>query len=462
MNEIIYSTATQLAQAIREKKVSSEEIVRAHLERIEQVNGRLNAVVQLAADTALEGARRADHALTRDEAIGPLHGVPVTIKDAFETAGIISTGGTLGRKKFVPTTDASAVARLKAAGAIVLGKTNLPEFSMGMESSNLVYGRSNNPYDLGRTPGGSSGGEAAIIAAAASPLGIGSDAGGSLRWPVHCCGIVGLKPTSGRCPRTGHWPPFGGVYGLITQVGPMARSVRDLAVALPILAGMDWLDPTVVPMPLGDPDEVDLHSLRVAFHLDNGLATPTTEMKQAVRRAVDGLEGAVAVLEEKRPEVLTMSSRIYAAIFGADGGESARRYLHEAGSERMSPDLKARIDVMGVAISTHELLDALVLMEEYRSGMLEFMKGYDVMVEPAAVGPAPLHGHGYDGFPESGSYRHAYNMAGWPALVIRGGTSSEGLPLGVQIVSRPWREDLVLAVGAHLEIALGTFPRPTL
>ena len=242
----------------------------------------------------------------------------------------------------------------------------------------------------------------------------------------------------------------------------MARSVPDLAMALPILAGMDWLDPTVVPIPLGDPNEVDLHSLRVAFHLDNGLATPTTEMKQAVRRAADCLEGAVAVLEEKRPEALTMSSRIYAAIFGADGGESARRFLHEAESERMSPDLEARIDVMGGSISTHELLDTLVLMEEYRNEMLEFMKDYDVMVEPAAVGPAPLHGHGYDGFPESGSYRHAYNMAEWPALVIRGGTSSEGLPLGVQVVSRPWREDLVLAVGAHLEVALGTFPRPTL
>lgn len=460
MSDIIFSTATKLAQSIREKEVSSEEVVKAHLDRIEAVNDKLNAVVLLTADAALEGARRADAALARGEVQGPLHGVPVTIKDAFETAGVVSTGGTLGRREFVPTEDATAVARLKAAGAIMLGKTNLPEISMGMESSNLVYGVANNPYDLGRTPGGSSGGEAAIIAAGGSPLGIGSDAGGSIRWPAHCCGIVGIKPTTGRSPKTGHWPAFGGVYSMVTQIGPMARSVADLALALPLIAGMDWTDPTVVPMPLGDPNDVDLKTVRVAFHADNGLATPIPEMQRAVLNATRGLEGVAASVDEARPEALAQASEVYAEIFRADAGEGARRLVEGAGSEEMAPRLKDRIAMIGGPSSIYDFLDTLVNIEQFRSGMISFMRDYDVIVGPAAVGPASLHGHGYDGWPECHSYLHAYNMAGWPGLVMRGGTSPEGMPLGIQIVSSPWREDLVLAVGLHLEKALGRFPHP--
>ena len=460
MDEIIFSNASVLADSIAQKKVSSEEVVRAHLDRIEAVNGKLNAVVVLTADAAMEGAKAADASLARGESRGPLHGVPVTIKDAYETAGVVSTGGTLGRKDHVPAKDAVSVARLKRAGAIMLGKTNLPEISMGFESSNLVYGAANNPYDLGRTPGGSSGGEAAIIAAGGSPLGIGSDAGGSIRWPAHCCGIAGLKPTTGRSPKTGHWPAFGGVYSLVTQVGPMARSVADLALTLPLLAGMDWVDPTVVPMPLDDPDKVDLGTLRIAYHADNGLATPTPEMQQAVRDAARSLEDVASSVDEALPDAMAMASDIHAAIMGADAGEGARRILRNAGSERMAPRLEERIAMMGGPISVGELLVTLEQMEEYRSGMLSFMRDYEVMLGPAAPGPASKHGHGYDGFPESGSYSHAYNIAGWPALVIRGGTSPEGMPLGIQIVSRPWREDLVLAVGMYLERALGSFPHP--
>ena len=203
MHEITDSTATQIAEAIRGRRLSSKDAVRAFLSRIDDVNAKLNAIVVLCRRSALEEARRADEAVERGEKLGPLHGVPITIKDAYEMSGVVSTGGTLGRKDFVPDRDATVVARLRQAGAIVLGKTNLPEISMGFESSNLVYGRAKNPYDTGRTPGGSSGGEAAIIAAGGSPLGVGSDAGGSIRWPAHCCGIAGLKPTTGRIP-TGH------------------------------------------------------------------------------------------------------------------------------------------------------------------------------------------------------------------------------------------------------------------
>ena len=463
MHEITDSTATQIAEAIRGRRLSSKDAVRAFLSRIDDVNAKLNAIVVLCRRSALEEARRADEAVERGEKLGPLHGVPITIKDAYEMSGVVSTGGTLGRKDFVPDRDATVVARLRQAGAIVLGKTNLPEISMGFESSNLVYGRAKNPYDTGRTPGGSSGGEAAIIAAGGSPLGVGSDAGGSIRWPAHCCGIAGLKPTTGRIPRTGHWPPFGGVFSLVTQPGPMARSVRDLALALPILAGPDGQDPTVVPIGLGDPDRVSLGRLRVAFHTSNGVAEPTEELKEAVRRAARLLEDEVETVNEDRPQALEETPALHASIMGADAGQVARAILREAGSPEMDPDLKARIAMMpSEPVSVKEFMDDLARLEGYRSRMIGFMQGYDVLLGPAAPVPAALHHHGYDGFPESGSYSHAYNLAGWPALVIRGGTSPEGLPLGIQVISTPWREDVVLAVGTYLEESLGPFPGPEL
>jgi len=254
MDELIYASATALAKAIRAKEVSSQEVIHAYLERVEGVNPQLNAVVQLTADMARQHAREADKALARGEVRGPLHGVPMTVKDSLDTAGVITTAGTLGRASFVPAQDATVVARLRAAGAILLGKTNTPELTLSSETDNLVYGRTNNPYDPSLIPGGSSGGAAAIVAAGGSPFDLGSDTGGSIRQPAHFCGIAGIKPTSGRVPRTGHIISFDmGALDALTQIGPMARFVQDLALILPVIAGVDWRDPAVVPMPLGDP-----------------------------------------------------------------------------------------------------------------------------------------------------------------------------------------------------------------
>jgi amidase len=456
MPEVTGLSATELARAIRDKRVSSLEVVEAHLKRIEEVNGRLNAVVQLLADSARKAAGNADAAIARGEIIGPLHGVPFTVKDALEVEGVISTGGTKGRASFVPDRDAPVVARLRGAGAILIGKTNVPEISFGLECSNLVYGRTNNPWDLERTPGGSSGGEAAIIAAGGSPLGLGSDAGGSIRWPAHCCGIAGIKPTSGRVPRTGHWPPFGGVFAAVTQIGPMARSVDDLVLTLPILAGMDWVDPTVVPIPLGDPDQVDLKEVRVAFHADNGVATPTPETMDAVRSAAALLEGSVKSIEEGCPRAIEQASQLHMELHGADGGESARGILKSAGTDEMDPFLQKRLELAAPhRMTTTQFLETVVRWEAYRSEMLSFMEDHDVILGPASAHPASLHGRSMDYFPGGFSYSHAYNVAGWPAVVIRGGTSPEGLPIGIQVVSRPWREDLALAVARFLEKALG-------
>src|SRR4051794_2138268 len=301
MNELVFRSASALARAIRTRDVSSVEVVEAHLRRIEAVNPALNAVVHLDRDGALAAARTADAELTRGGTIGPLHGVPVTVKDNLDVAGLPCTGGTLGRAGTMATEDATIVARLRSAGAIVLGKTNLPEMALAFVTDNLVYGRTNNPYDPTRTPGGSSGGEAAIIAAGGSPLGVGNDMAGSIRLPAHFCGIAGLKPTTGRVPLTGFFVPVAGLLKPFWQHGPMARRIEDLALGLAIMAGPDGHDPSMAPVPLGESAAVDLRTLRVAIHADNGIASPTPETAEAVRRAATALRGAGATVEEDRP-----------------------------------------------------------------------------------------------------------------------------------------------------------------
>ncbi len=298
---IVSASAAELAEAIRSKKWSSKEIVEAHLDRIAKVNPKLNAVVQLTAEAARKEADEADAALARGEIKGPLHGVPITIKDTLETTGVICTGGTKGRANFVPKADATAVARLRAAGGIILGKTNVPELAGAAETDNLVYGRTNNPYDLARTPGGSSGGEAAIIAAGGSPLGLGTDAGGSIRIPAHYCGLTAIKPTSGRVPRTGQFPLPLGARNPVFHVSLIARKVRDLALGLPIISGPDFRDHSIVGMPLGDPSKVVLRDLKIAYFDDDGVAPPTSEIAAAVRDSAKAFADAGVKVEESRP-----------------------------------------------------------------------------------------------------------------------------------------------------------------
>jgi amidase len=463
MNELLSSSASALAQAMRSKKVTVKEVVEAHLQRLAEVNPALNAVVQLAGERALEEARRADQALLKGEKVGPLHGVPMTIKDSLDTAGVISTGATTGRTTFVPRQDATVVARLRAAGAILLGKTNTPELTLAGETDNLVYGRTNNPYDLSRTPGGSSGGAGAIIAAGGSPFDIGSDTGGSIRLPAHFCGIAGIKPTSGRVPRTGHVVPFGlGAVDALTQNGPMARYVADLALILPIIAGVDGIDPAIVPMPLEDPQHVNLQSLRVAVHTDNGVKTPTPEIIAAVQRAAQALAEAGLRVTEDRPAVLPRTFELSRDLSGGDGRAWVRRLLDKAGTTDIHPWLRRRMDE-SQPLSVAEYTAMLEDVDRFRSDMLVFMQQYDVILCPVCAFPAPPHGTTFEAEMWKGfSYTGTYNITGWPGAVVRAGTSPEGLPIGVQVVARPWREDVALAVAQHLETALGGWQPPTL
>ena len=255
MDDLIYSSAIDLAAAIRSKRVSAVERTQAFLSRISAINPALNAVVQRREEGAIADARRADDALAPGENVGPRHGVPMTLKDCFETRGVITAVGTTGLAGHVPERDATVAARLRRAGAILLGKTNVPEILLRFATDNYVYGRTNNPYGLDRTPAGSSGGAAAIVAAGGAAFDIGSDAGGSVRVPAHFCGIAGLKATAGRVPRTGHipFPEFGALEALF-QLGPLARRVGDLLPILRVIAGPDGGDPFIAPVPIGDED----------------------------------------------------------------------------------------------------------------------------------------------------------------------------------------------------------------
>ena len=464
MDEIIYASASELARAIREKEVSSSEVVEAYYARIAEANPKVNAVVLLTEDAARARAREADEALARGESWGPLHGVPVTIKDAFEMAGVVSAGGTKGRAAHVPEEDAAGVARYKGAGAVILGKTNTPEVSLAFESDNLVYGQTKNPYDLTRTPGGSSGGEAAAIASGMSPLGLGSDAGGSIRLPAHFCGIAGIKPTSGRTPRTGHFPPMGGLLDSIWQIGPLARRVEDLALALPLLCGGDWLDPTVAPVPLGDSSEVDVKKLRVAFHTDNGIVAPTEDIARAVLDSARVLKEAGAEVVEVRPPVPANAYEMLLGLYGADGGAGLRMLLTLTGTDETHALMTRLLEVLSqVSLTTAELSGLVFQLDMWRSQMLSFMRDYDLVLCPPCAREAMPHGTTFDDDNQLFfSYTMLYNMTGWPGVVVRAGTSRDGLPVGAQLVARPWREDVALACALEVERALGGWQRPPL
>jgi amidase len=448
-------SAAAMAAAIQSRELSSEELVTACLHRIAAVNPKLNAVVQQRAEGALVDARSADAALRRGQTLGPLHGVPMTIKDSLDTAGVISTAGTLGRASFIPERDATAVARLKKAGAILLGKTNTPEFTLYVETDNLVYGRTSNPYDVTRIPGGSSGGAAAIVAAGGSPFDIGSDTSGSIRIPGHMCGVAGLKPTSGLVPRTGHIISWGGVLDGWTQLGPIARFVEDLRLILPVIAGIDWQDPGIVDMLIRDPGDVDIRGLTVAYHTDNGLDRATPEIVSTVQTVAAFLADRGLAVREARPPV--ESTLKVMEVAGADGAAWLWRLVDRANTKKLSAAIEGWKTVKPV--SSAELTAEVEAMDKYRSGMLAFMETHDVIVSPVESYAALPHGA--TSKRENGlTYVSPYNISGQPAATVRVGTSADGMPIGVQIVGRRFREDVVLAVAQLVEDQFGGWKRP--
>jgi amidase len=462
--DITSQSASELAAAIRSKKLSSKAVVEAHLDRIAKVNPKLNAVVQLTADAARKEADEADAALARGDIKGALHGVPVTIKDTLETTGVICTGGTKGRANYIPKADATAVARLRAAGGIMLGKTNVPELAGAIETDNLVYGRTNNPYDLARTPGGSSGGEAAIVSACGSPLGLGTDAGGSIRIPAHFCGLAAIKPTSGRVPRTGQFPMPLGARNAVFHVSLIARKVEDLALALPVIAGPDFRDHSIVGMPLLDPKAITLSGLKVAYFEDDGVATPTKEISAAVRDSAKAFMEAGLKVDEIRPPEAEKAGTVYYDMSRGDGGAGTRAFLKSIGTDQISPLFEKALtySVAPAMANTTDALAGFVRWDLFRNSMLRFMENYDAILSAVAPFPALPHGTSFDEQNRKGfGYAQAYNLTGWPSATVRVGTSPEGLPLNVQVAARPWREDVALALVQHLEQTFGGWKMPT-
>ncbi|MBC7983496.1 MAG: amidase [Candidatus Obscuribacterales bacterium] len=473
--EIIYMSATKLAEMIRAKKVSALEAVNAFIDRQIAVNDMLNAVVMNSYAKARAEAKVLDAKAAKGEWMGALHGVPMTIKDSLDTEGVITTGATYGRQQFIPKKDATCVARVRKAGAILLGKTNTPEFTLGglggiSAASNLLYGSSHNPYDLSRTTAGSSGGAGAIVAAGGAAFDIGSDWGGSIRGPAHINGIAGIKPTSIRVPRTGHIVDYGGIFDLWQQLGPMARRVEDIALITPIISGPDFQDASCAPVPWADPSKVELKILKVAFCADNGgvdRQATDEDTKKTVRQAAKWLEAAVMSVEETAPtQALKDIAAARQKMSSGDGGAFYQRLADRWGTKNISPQRKNTM-ANAKPLNSAEMVEAWEMQDDAKSRMLDWMKSYDVFICPTGNKPAqPIDGEGGGGggggAPGSGwPYTGVFNCSGWPVVVVRCGSSADGkLPIGLQVVAAPWREDLCIAVASFLESQSGGWKKP--
>lgn len=458
-------TATELVGLLRRGEVGSRELTNRYLERLEHADARLNAVTHLAAAEALAAAEEADAARSAGERL-PLAGLPVTVKDSLAVAGLPWGSGSLARAGVVADADATVVARLRAAGAVVVAKTAVPEYTWSYETDCVSSGRTLNPYDAERTCGGSSGGEAALLAVEASAAGIGTDGLGSIRVPSHFCGVYGLRPTAGLVPETGVWPTTRdtGMLDMSTP-GPLGRSVDDLALLLGIVAGADGADPFAHDGQVRDHRAVELDGLRVGFYVDDGVGGATAETVASVRRAAAALADAGAVVVEAPPPALHDVTEVAFRMMAADGGAQARADLAPAAGRHVPQVTWLLESLASYALSADEFFTLVRRWAELRSSLRRFVAAHDLVVCPVVAGPAPLHGRrpGDDAELEDYapfSYVQAYSIAGLPVAVAPAG-SERGLPVGVQLVAPYGRDEVALAGAAVLEGALAdALPAP--
>ena len=483
MRDLVFRSACALAGIIRQREASAEEVLEAHLRQIATHNQPLNAVVTLDEEGARRRAREADETLARGGVWGPLHGVPVTVKDCFETAGVRTTSGFPLLKEHVPTEDATVVARLRAAGAIVMGKTNLALLATDWQTNNPVFGRTSNPWDLSRTPGGSSGGSGAAVAAGLSPLDVGSDIGGSIRVPAHFCGIYGFKPTEHCVPSTGHIPdwcipgvtPRGSVRHMGVY-GPLARCIADLRLCHSVLAGPDGRQPDVPPLPVaGELPIPPLGQLRIAWTDQFGTATVSADTRAMLEQLATTLEHHGARVEHTDPQLdYDVLWRTWGEIVGAEVAGTMPFLLRNLMRMQflLMPD-RSQIRkgmLRGANLTIRGLAEAL----EYRDTMIrtidDLLERFDAWLCPVTVGPAFTHqkagtpieldGQAISYFVAVGGYTTPFSLSGHPVVVLPTGCSTQGLPIGVQLVGQRWSDQRLLDVAATLDRVTGDLRHP--
>jgi amidase len=459
-------TAIEWLRRLEGREISAQELVEHALARLETANSRLNAVAAVDDGQVIAAATAADRARAAGMR-APLLGLPVTIKDTLAVAGLPFRSGSFAREHHVAEEDATVVARLRAAGAIALAKTTVPEYAWSYETDSAIHGKTVNAFDPDRTSGGSSGGEAALLGADASVVGIGTDGGGSIRVPSHYNGIVGLRPTAGLVPETGCWPTTRdtGMLDMVC-VGPMARSVADAALVLRTIAGSDSTDPFVgVEGYDGDHVAVDHSSLRVGFYAQDGVWPSTPGTETAVRRAADALLAHGATVEEVTPPPLEEATDLFFRMMAADGGSRVRADLAPAGGRHTDQMLFVLELTKDFGLSAQGLFELLRRWAAFRSRMQQFVGGHDIVLSPVTPAPAPLHGCQPGDEPLESyvpwSNAMAYSIAGVPVAVVPTGEEN-GMPLGTQIAAAPFHDHVALAGAAAIEQALGGYAGVTL
>jgi amidase len=479
MSDLIFRTASELAAIIREKGASAVEVLEAHLDRIARHNRALNAIVTPNEDAARQRAREADAALARGEVWGPLHGVPVTVKDVFETAGLRTTSSFKPLADYVPQQDATVVARLRAAGAILLGKTNMPMLALDIQTDSPLFGRANNPWNTAYTPGGSTGGGAAALAAGLSPLEVGSDIGGSIRIPAHFCGLFALKTSEHLISLAGHIPePPGAPRGVrhMGVAGLLARSVADLRLSLSLLAGEDGRSWEVPPLALPPGPRRSLQGCRIAWTDDFGGAPVSQDTQAVLKTVTEGLAQAGAHVERLQPPgfILEAAWQTWGELLGAEigaGMERLPRFL-TAMQFRMMPDrsILKRSFVRGLRLNLYRYAQVLTRRDGLISALEEFLSGWDAWLCPVTAGaafphckmgqPVEVDGQQLPYFVATMSHTVPFNMTGSPVVVLPAGRSSQGLPLGIQVVGRRWQDTALLAVAEAIAETTGAFQPP--
>jgi amidase len=459
---VVLEPAVRQLELLRTGAISVLELAEAHISQIERLNPQLNALIDFDAELVRVRARK--HADWKGQRTRrPLFGLPVTVKSSIATRGLKCEIGSLLHKGEIPAHDAVVVARLRAAGALILGTTNCPEFLMAYETANLLHGRTRNPWDLERTPGGSSGGESAAIAAGMSAAGLGSDSGGSVRVPAHFTGICSLKPTPGRIPGRGHLPPCVGPFSILGAIGPMARTIADVALLFKTLSGQDPLDPASAPIELREPGPDELRSNRIGFFEDDELDPVTQETRAAVQAAAAALREAGFRVEPFRPSTLEALRQLWWKFFVQCG---AMFYAPEirGREDELSPIFNEFLSIAASvpALTAVELLNAWAELDLLRAKTLEEMRKYPVLLCPVASIPAFRHGErSWNVEGRTVDYLDAWRHTQWfnalaaPAAVVPVGRSPEGLPIGVQIVARPFQDEAALGIAAIVDAEFG-------